>query len=64
MNKIMSLVMSLIFAIVLTMVVGFVIASIEGYEYDFGSAVPIGVVLGFIVYFFGAAITTSKTEEG
>lgn len=57
MNNIMSLIMSLVFAIALTLVVGFVVSSIKGFTYDFGSAVPFGVVIGLVVYLFGMVVT-------
>lgn len=57
MNQIMSFIMSLVFALLLTMVVGFVVASIKGFTYDFGSAVPYGILIGLIVYLFGQVVT-------
>jgi|GEM_PF-3782741 len=60
MNKIMSLVMSLIFAVVLLMAVGFVVASIKGYDYNFGSALPYGLALGVILFLFGNMITADN----
>lgn len=53
MNKVMSLVMALIFAVVLAAVVGFVISSINGYTYTFGSSLPYGLAMGLIIYLFG-----------
>jgi hypothetical protein len=60
MRNIMAFVMSLIFAVALTTVVGFVIASIKGYSYEFTLAVPIGLGLGVILYFFGTAVLADQ----
>lgn len=57
MNNMMSLIMSLIFGFALTLVVGFVVSSIKGFNYDFGAAIPYGLVIGLIVYIFGTLIT-------
>ncbi|MDQ0340038.1 VIT1/CCC1 family predicted Fe2+/Mn2+ transporter [Caldalkalibacillus uzonensis] len=60
MNKLLAFIVSIIIAIALTLVVGFVVASINGYEYNFSDAVPYGVVLGLIIYFFGSVVTASE----
>lgn len=60
MNKIMSLIMALIFAIALAAVAGFVISSINSYEFSFATAVPYGLILGLIIFIFGNLVTAEQ----
>ncbi|GGK28117.1 hypothetical protein GCM10010965_21210 [Caldalkalibacillus thermarum] len=60
MNKVLAFIVSIIVATALTLVVGFVVASINGYAYNFSDAVPYGIILGLIIYFFGSLITANE----
>lgn len=61
-NRIMSLVVTLIYATVLTMVVGFVVSSIKGFDFEFGSAIPYGIAIGLILYLFSFLFTMDEKK--
>ncbi|GAA0370123.1 hypothetical protein [Bacillus horti] len=56
MNKIMGLVMALLFGGVLSLASSFVIASINGYEFNAATSLPYGILLGLIIFLFANMI--------